>query len=47
MDVIFDFPPDNKRTFSASCFHEKPLVDVENTEESMKSMNLHRVKKGD
>ena len=38
-----DSLPDNEPTFSSSYFLEKPIVNVENIEESFKVMNLHRV----
>ena len=47
IDEIFDLPPDNEHTFSASYFHKKPIVDVKYTEERLKEINLKRVQKND
>ena len=43
IDDVFDFLPDTYHTFSASCYLEKPIVDVKTIKERIKSMNLHRV----
>ena len=40
-----DYLPDNEPTFSSSYFNEEPIGNVENTEERLKEMNLHRVQK--
>ena len=45
IDKIFDKQLDNEYTFSASYFHEKPIVDVETIEERLTPINLHRVEK--
>ena len=45
IDEIFDSPPDNEHTFSASYFHEVPIFDVKTIKEMLKEMNLNRVQK--
>ena len=39
----FYLPSDSEHTFSASYFHEKPILDVSTIEYLIKEMNFHRV----
>ena len=45
IDENFDSSPDNEPTFSESYCHEVPIVNMENIEEVLKEMKLHRVQK--